>query len=199
MQASIATSKLQLGADWQQHYLTSPIWRFWLGSEICGNSVIGAIMPSMDQVGRYFPLTVQACADTGEDVDPPETDAQESWFEALEDFLLKTLEPELPFESVRDALSTFAAPRMRSNERSGEAPIVMRVGSGGFSESFGTIRLAHTTRFCAGTSFWWTAGGVEYDPVAIACKGMPDPTLFTQMLTGRFDVQPDTHSRTEGA
>lgn len=45
--------------DWVSHYLHAPIWFFALGEEIMSPSPwVGILMPSVDSVGRYFPLTV---------------------------------------------------------------------------------------------------------------------------------------------
>ena len=40
----------------------------------------GAFMSSLDGVGRYYPLTVFACADPGATIAPPDIDAQDEWF-----------------------------------------------------------------------------------------------------------------------
>ena len=45
--------------DWLAHYLQAPIWFFALGEGVISPSPwIGVLMPSVDSVGRYFPLTV---------------------------------------------------------------------------------------------------------------------------------------------
>ena len=80
MQASMSASRQSLGDAWQQAFLTAPIWRFWLGAEICGAPVVGAIMSSLDGVGRYHPLTIFAVADPAAPIRPPDLDAQEDWF-----------------------------------------------------------------------------------------------------------------------
>ena len=59
LQSAIAASREELGDDWLKNYLTSPIWRFLLSPGLCGNqAVAGIMMPSVDRVGRYYPLTV---------------------------------------------------------------------------------------------------------------------------------------------
>ena len=65
MQSGISASRERLKDQWQQAYLTAPIWRFWLGADICGVTVVGALMSSLDGIGRYYPLTVFAVADAG--------------------------------------------------------------------------------------------------------------------------------------
>ena len=80
MQGGISASRDTLGSGWQEAFLTAPIWRFWLGAEICGATVAGAFMPSLDGVGRYYPLTLFAYADPGIAIPPPDLDAQDEWF-----------------------------------------------------------------------------------------------------------------------
>ena len=51
-------------ASWLQAYLESPSWRFLLqpgvlpGADTLGLTWAGVLMPSVDRVGRYFPLTL---------------------------------------------------------------------------------------------------------------------------------------------
>ena len=44
MQACVSASRDGLGDFWLQAYLTAPIWRFWLGADICGATVVGALI-----------------------------------------------------------------------------------------------------------------------------------------------------------
>ena len=57
----LAASRTALGDRWLNVYLTSPAWRFVCAAGACGPMpVIGLVAPSVDQVGRYFPLTLVA-------------------------------------------------------------------------------------------------------------------------------------------
>ena len=56
LRSAYRRSERSLGQVWLDHWLRSPIWRFWLGRRIAGRTVVGALMPSVDGVGRYFPL-----------------------------------------------------------------------------------------------------------------------------------------------
>ncbi|WGT61520.1 type VI secretion system-associated protein TagF [Variovorax paradoxus] len=45
--------------DWISHYLQAPVWCFALGPGVAGQGAwIGVMMPSVDGVGRYFPITL---------------------------------------------------------------------------------------------------------------------------------------------
>ena len=59
LQTSLTESREALGDGWLDAYLTSPIWQFVLTGGIAGQTPwAGLLMPSVDRVGRYFPLTV---------------------------------------------------------------------------------------------------------------------------------------------
>src|ERR1044072_3316439 len=110
MQSGIAASRDVLKNEWQQAFLAAPIWRFWLGADICGATVAGVFMPSLDGVGRYYPLTLFAFTDPGLAIKPPDIDAQHDWFHAAEDYLLTTLDKDVSFEQTSSALDQFPAP-----------------------------------------------------------------------------------------
>jgi type VI secretion system protein ImpM len=191
LQGGMSASRMQLDERWQSAFLTAPIWRFWLGEDICGAPVVGAIMASMDGVGRYFPLTVAGFAEAGDICPPPEIAPREEWFAAIEDFLIGTLDADRSFEQTMAALERLppdpAAPEFPDSV-SALAPFagVRAPAPAGFADAFGRLRLADCRRAYAGTSFWWTAGGKDYDPLAVAVSRMPDPNLFAGMLTGDF-------------
>jgi hypothetical protein len=66
----------------------------------------------------------------------------------------------------------------------------LQAGSQSFNELFGSIRRRDHARIYAGSTFWWTVGGEGIPPVALSGKGMPDPFLFSAMLTGKFAADP---------
>src|ERR1700683_665896 len=80
MQSCVSASRANLGEAWLQSYLTAPIWRFWLGADICGATVVGALMASLDGVGRYYPLTLLTQAPEAHFIPPPDIDAHDQWF-----------------------------------------------------------------------------------------------------------------------
>jgi type VI secretion system protein ImpM len=196
MQAAISASRQSLNANWQQAFLTAPIWRFWLGADICGTTVIGAFMPSLDGVGRYYPLTLFAVADAAAPIAPPDLDAQDAWFAAGEEFLLATLDRDVAYDAITRALDQLAAPACKGK---GELPEGLALLAGDavaapaagqpFHELCASLRAANHAGTSAAASFWWTLGGDDYQPLALCCHGMPDPFLFTVMLTGRYQTE----------
>jgi type VI secretion system ImpM family protein len=91
LQAAVAASRNELGRTWQDHYLVAPIWRFWIGEHILGTTVAGALMPSVDQVGRYFPLSIMYFAEPGDTLPPPLLAPLDHWYHEIEMRLLRAL------------------------------------------------------------------------------------------------------------
>src|SRR5258708_24084918 len=59
LQQCVHASRESLQEAWLPSYLTSPLWRFVLSESVCGSGAYaGLLAPSVDRVGRYFPLTI---------------------------------------------------------------------------------------------------------------------------------------------
>src|SRR5215467_5803170 len=197
LQGGISASRNELGDKWQSAFLTAPIWRFWLGSDICGRTVIGAFMSSLDGVGRYFPLTLFACADDNATIPPPEFGSQDEWFDGAEALLMSTLDHDAKFEKMTAELGALPPPFQEFPEdpaqhaaNHGKATHAVPADGKNFSDIFNSIRVRDRARIYAGSTFWWTVGGEGIDPVALSGKGMLDPFLFSAMLTGEFGSAP---------
>lgn len=91
LQACIFTSQRALGEEWLKNYLNAPVWRFALQPGVCGPAPLaGVMMPSVDRVGRYFPLVIAAELAQGGPLQLLQgcTD----WFDGLERQALRALE-----------------------------------------------------------------------------------------------------------
>ncbi|MGO4715591.1 type VI secretion system-associated protein TagF [Bradyrhizobium sp. 2TAF24] len=190
LQASLSASRHELGTRWQQAFLTTPIWRFWLGGAICGTTVVGVIMPSLDGIGRYYPLTLHAMADAGTALPPPQIDAQDDWFAQAEALLLGTLDRDAGFERIIAALDGLAPPRTLAADAVGGAIVALGEAmngtlavQGSFAASFAALTAVSPDVYAA-ASFWWTGGGGDFPPLALCCRGLPDPFRYSTLLTG---------------
>jgi type VI secretion system protein ImpM len=192
LQASLSASRHQLGEKWQQTFLTTPVWRFWLGAAVCGTTVAGAIMPSLDGVGRYYPLTLHAVADAEAPIVPPDIDAQDEWFGMAENFLLSTLDQDAVFEDLSSALDRLTVPRTQSRAVDDEKVVALGKGmtgmisaGEGFGAALSSLRAASPDVYAA-ASFWWTTGGGDFPPLALSCRGLPDPYRYSTLLNGNL-------------
>jgi len=79
LQAGVARMREALGSRWAEVWDTAPAWRFALPAGSCGpDAVAGVMLPSVDQVGRRFPITLAALLAPGSGPPP------EAWFDAVE-------------------------------------------------------------------------------------------------------------------
>ena len=191
LQAGLATSKQMLRESWPAAYNCAPIWRFWLGANLCGEATIGAFMPSVDGVGRSFPLAIFA-GESGELLPPPELDPNDDWCEVAEAILLSALQPDATLEAVAGRVAAMPKPALEPRTRSvvglHELPgaVLARDFDQQISGAFlAARRFGHRDAY-AGQSFWWTIGGVGFRPVALSQVGLPPAERFADILTGAF-------------
>ncbi len=192
LRQSLASSQAQLGDEWLDTYLTSPLWRFVLTSGIAGQTAwAGVLMPSVDRVGRYFPLTLACPVSAGTDLvgllgDP-------SWFERAEVLALTGLEGDCTAETFDARVVTLGAPPgivfATDNSSSGAAirSNAWRVPATSPMEVRGACQTllarALDQVFCA-YSLWWSNGSEQVAPSFLACQGLPPPEGFSALLGG---------------
>jgi type VI secretion system protein ImpM len=197
LQGSMSASMLALGSRWKDAYLMAPLWRFWLGPGLCGSAAIGVLMPSLDGVGRYFPLSAFALAPAGSGFPHPTVAAQDAWFEALEDLCLTQLEPDASWDAFRAGLAAHPDPlavpitppvapeRIGASElwQFGEAP-APGPGMAGTGALMQAIRQHDEAGRTARSSLWWTVGGGGHPRTVLRGEGLPEAALFATLLTG---------------
>jgi len=183
LQECLQNSKEQLDKEWLSAYLSAPIWRFWLGPDIIGKSVLGALMPSVDGVGRYFPLMLAAVDEHPYDV--PEFEPQEAWFHAAEALLLGALAEEGTYRGLLDGVTTMPYPLRGLG---GSPP------SADAKTALANLRLARQYEFYGSLSFWWSPSVVDdgTPTQAFMWKGMPPPHEYAMLLSAPY-TQQETH------
>lgn len=172
LQAAVAQSRNDMGQGWLQTYLASPIWRFWLGNRVAGQTVLGALMPSVDGVGRYFPLLCAAVHERP--IVPPDIDPQDKWFEELEGHMLAALSDDATFEGLTRGIGSMDSP---------EAPLPL-VPEGNLKALFAQIRFDNADVFYGDLSYWWVPPGPDgLQPRAMMRRGLPSPLEYAAMLS----------------
>jgi type VI secretion system protein ImpM len=171
LQQCIHASRQQLGDQWLDHYLTSPVWRFAIAPGILGPEGLGGVMmPSVDRVGRYFPLMIGAVGA------PPLLDwfhKHAAWYDAIEDLARASLDPAFRLEQFDGA----SAPGLTS----GLQAVPVR-GAWWFTmdENIGERVV---TAALQGHSLWWTEGSQSIKPSMLICDGLPEVKGFKRMLS----------------
>jgi len=106
LQSGMAKARAELGAAWPARYLVAPVRRFWLAPGLLGDTGwAGVLMPSVDGVGRYFPLTI-AAAVAGRDL--ASVLAASAWFRAIDAAGRKVLDVNFSADDLEGELAQVA-------------------------------------------------------------------------------------------
>lgn len=160
LQEELHGSRERLGSSWLDRYLCFPVWRFALAPGICGDSGwTGVMMPSVDRVGRYFPMTVAACC-------PPDAQLASlavvapAWYAALDDIARSCLRMDYSADAMEARLRGLPPIRMPYTWTPYTRPAQPGAGS-----------------------FWWTQ--TEHSETRVDhCAGLPAGPRFLDILNG---------------
>ncbi len=158
LQACLDTSRRQLGDAWLNAYLNAPVWRFVLGAGVAGPApAAGVLMPSVDRVGRYFPLILAAqLPGCPQPQDLVRTAAP--WFDALEALALTALDHGTDLTQVDAGAAQLGLPAWDDADPKPPA------------------------RGDAGTVVFWLPADAP-EPVLLYTRGLPAPQGFGSLLT----------------
>jgi type VI secretion system protein ImpM len=185
LQAGMQGSREKLGAGWLETYLTSPIWRFVLAPGVCDHHAwAGVLMPSVDRVGRHFPLTIAAGA-ASDGAILEWVGGGKAWFDQLENLALSSLSEGFVLDHFDAALQAMAPlPDRDSGLRPGPSGCRVELASvDAVSSQLGLIAAAALR----GHSTWWTDGSADVAPSLLMCRGLPAPAAFGGMLAGNWE------------
>lgn len=160
------------GGAWDEQYMSAPIWRFTLAAGLAGSApVAGVLMPSVDRVGRRFPLTLMVPLRGGADA-PFAHLALTRDFERLETCALDCLSDQMTREGLIGALAALPVPDITAApgvHRAGEALIVGNALEGSTAAALAAPQL----EAFAETGSLWTAlvDDVEH---TLICNGLPE-------------------------
>ncbi|MBL8344141.1 MAG: type VI secretion system-associated protein TagF [Rubrivivax sp.] len=193
LSAVVAGSRQQLGEDWLERYLDSPLQRFVIGPEVIdGAWWFGALMPSCDNVGRYFPLVVlqgRAAPPT----DRVGLDHLERWWQGVGEAALETLSDEIDVERFDRALAALP-PWPVAHEAPGwpapwpEAATPVPAAATRLPAACTPLDLvqglaaADWGRRLRGHSLWWSWKPQGGESTCRVVAGLPTVAVFASML-----------------
>jgi type VI secretion system protein ImpM len=164
MQRTLAASRTALGEAWLPAWLEAAVWRFALMPGACGpDAAIGLWMPSVDRVGRYYPLTLAAVVP---DADYPTLMHESGGFLAAAECAGRAA---LANELAPDELAArLAAATTAPPTASGGDPLLCPPHGG----------------------LWWTEGAPRVPAGTVASAGLPDANAFCAMLASCSSAPP---------
>lgn len=196
LKINILHSQKKLGERWLPIYSQSPMWRFCIAPGVIDNKAyLGIMIPSVDSVGRYFPLTV------AQPVDPKAipfilSDTANQWFQNIEDLLLDLLEGYEPNLQVFDAKIAALEPKwidavapIPTGQAAMDKAFSLRleVGSAAtINHSVSSMMLHNLAESKKGFTFWWNEGSEAYQPSILMSDKLPAMDQFCALLDGSW-------------
>ena len=164
LQTGMSESRRRMGERWVDVYLTFPVWRFLLPVGVLGSTAwTGVLMPSVDRVGRYFPLTLATPLNRS-DFDGLGLNDLEVLLKGLEDAGLAGLDGEhidqfdlrirgLPHSPRTTARSLPPLDSLQNEEQVGHWPLAK-----GLDAELSRQAGLHLLSFLGRRSAWWLPG-----------------------------------------
>jgi type VI secretion system protein ImpM len=162
LSAVLFGSQTVMGDSWRPAWMEAPVWRFALSNGMCGpDGIVGLWMPSVDRIGRYFPLMIGSCRPG----DGPSlmTRGGMTWLDAAE-------------AAGRMALADDLSPDELA-ARIPPAPGLVHVPE---------TNLPYGMVPRPGAGLWWTEGSPRVPAQGLVLDAMPDVATFVAMLDASF-------------
>ena len=191
----IAALRTQADEQWLDHYLASPVWRFVLMPGVIGldTAMAGVLMPSVDRVGRYFPLTLAAPLNVTPQ-SAAEVDELQAWLHQLDDTAADALHDDWSVDQLEAALehrplglnATLAVPPGADALSSVIQGQVLHTALPLSSRHDLSALIAHSSALqwqtaTQGLAFWW-AESAEGQPRSLVSRGLPRGEGFATLL-----------------
>lgn len=195
LNAVLAGSRERLGEGWREAFLSAPAWRFVLAPGVLGaEGWAGVIMPSVDSVGRYFPLTVAAALPAG-NLDPLATLVRaHQWYAEVEPVVAFALTPQAEIGTFDAQLANrrFPADLLAVPEETdatipprSRAPRALWIPLGPeFQGEAGLRGLA--APLAAPYTAWLAEGSEIFGRSLMLCEKLPAVEQFCAMLNGEW-------------
>lgn len=182
LQQGMLDGSRSLGAGWDNYYMSTPLWRFSLSAGLAGaQSVMGVLMPSVDRVGRRFPLTLVAVrADrTPVILSHLRTDAL---FRLIEDVALAALDDTMTRDRLDEELHALPLPAAAMDTDSGSGPrgaITFTAPADGAGPA-ADLAAAHLADRYRRPSVW--SAEVDGTQHLMICEGLPEGSTMQALF-----------------
>ena len=175
LSAGLATLRLQ--PDWLQAYLASPSWRFVLmpgamPGRMGDQAWAGVLMPSVDRVGRYYPLTL-AYPLPAPPSNSAEADSLWRWLTQLDDAAVDALHEDWGLEAFEVELTRIGVPA-----------IPCAAMTEGVDSPAATVMAQASGLWRAGRRdrAYWYAEPVPTQPMLLDSNGLKESGLVAQLM-----------------
>ncbi|MDC9813496.1 MULTISPECIES: type VI secretion system-associated protein TagF [Rhizobium] len=182
LQAGLQAAQQELGGDWERRFRFMPAWRFIVERGLWGPATVaGVLLPSLDRVGRSFPLVIAAQLH-GFAEHPRQLYLDDAWFTAAEAIAESSAKRDFDINHFTASLK-----RLRSLR---PADLAENETLQDRASSRGTI--------------WWRIDPEERRAKGFGVSGAPEPEHFPKLLhdnspTASAAPRPETAATTTRA
>lgn len=182
LQTGFPAAREEMAQRWSEAYMSAPIWRFTLAPGLAGPAgMLGVFMPSVDRVGRQFPLTLAVRLDGGSPALASHFAAGRT-FEHLETVALAALEDDATRDGLAERLESVAVTQRATTSRLGSGPGLLTLRAGGLSDLAPELAAGLAGQRLFRPSVW--SADVVTGARLMVCEGLPDPAG----MRGMFDL-----------
>lgn len=194
LQHFVSGTKEQLGDEWLDIYLTSPLWRFTFSPGVIDENVWAGIMiPSVDRVGRYYPFSiVKKLTDT---INPFEfIQLQSSWYKGMEELALAALDGEIQIDDLIIELNNTKTDNQSDYNRSGFNlegdcfQFEMEFEEQSLSTVYPLLLDSIMLKQFQSYSLWQTGGSELISPCFFSSQGLPNVKKMPAMMSGQWQM-----------
>ncbi len=192
LQLYIASSKEQMGDEWLDIYLTSPIWRFVLSSGVIDQQHwAGIMLPSVDQVGRYYPFSM--VMPLAPELNPFEfISFHTHWFEEIEELALQALDEQFSVDQLVDQVNNVHVDFTLSQTKIGQSfdlssiQMDMAFDEQSLLSVYAGLLDSIMLKTMNCYSIWTTRGSEKITPCFMNVKNLPAANQLPAMMDGQW-------------
>ena len=180
LQGALEGARARLGSGWSEDFLSMPVWRFVLGPGlVTPNAWAGVMAPSVDKVGRYFPLAL-ASALPPVPIDAVATlFAARRWYDDMEQVAFSAIGPgaDVAALDAQTAARPFPAQYLHSTAA---------VGRDSALPEGVTCMTLRAGQGMAPKAAWLAEASEIFGCTLLVCDGLPPAGPFCAMMDGRW-------------
>ncbi|MBL6458660.1 type VI secretion system-associated protein TagF [Belnapia sp. T6] len=177
----LAAARRLMGARFESAYMVAPVWRFALAPGACGpEAALGILLPSVDAVGRLFPLTLATISPSLPV--PLALAAAHLWFQALEEVGREALAQDPEAEAWASHLAGLApGPALRPAAAQAGGPVHTRLPVDcGHRVTAPAARCPGSA--AGGNALLWCYGSPFVRSCALVLPRLPEGPQFARLL-----------------
>lgn len=192
LQRCLASSREQIGDSWLDYYLTSPIWRFVLSvGAVDSQAWAGILVPSVDSVGRYFPLTIVAKI-------PLATNSYEflcvndNWYNAIEEAALACLQEGIDTDTMIERLHS-SLEFVDCSDNTSQMPLsnghLVLPKEPSLEAAYSQLLQQSMSSKMESPTLWWSKGSQYAPSNLLNTQGLPSSHQYAAFINGNWNNQ----------